>query len=182
MGFAELKRGFVAFILILVAVGLLLPAVNSALWKWPQLACRFEDVDIITGRIRVTRYLLYCNISEKIEDSILTQTIGQFPDGLQPDWRHVNTFLPWRNYSPHHSYHGAISQIRGVEIIWQAYPFSDEAKKHVARTILYRWQSDRSYFRAERYIDDVWDTAREKTESNPKAIISVADLASIPNE
>lgn len=30
------------------------------------------DIDINTGRIRYTRYLLYCKISEKVKNSTLT--------------------------------------------------------------------------------------------------------------
>ena len=179
----RLKLGFTFFISILIAVGLILPAVHSTLRKWPKLGCSFDDVDINTGRTRQVRYLLYCKTSERIKDSILTQTIGQFPNDVQPNWQRVNTFpIIGRKYSPHHAYHGAISQIRQVVLIWQLCPFSDEAKKHMAQTILDRWQSDRGYFGAERYIRDVWDIAREKTESNPKAKISLADLIAIHNE
>ncbi len=183
MGLRKLKWGLVTLVLILVAVGLVLPAVNGALRKWPKLGSELYDVDINTGRTRHAHYLLYCKMSERIEDSILTRTIGQFPDGVEPDWRRVYTYpaIGWR-YSPHYAYHGAIAQIHEVELIWQLCPFSDEAKKQVSRAILNRWQSDRSYFGAGRYIRDVWNAAREKTESDPKAVISVADLASIPNE
>lgn len=183
MGFRRLKLGLVIFVSILVAVGLILAAVNIALRKWPKLGSTFDDVDINTGRARQVRYLLYCKTSERIEDSILTRTIGQFPDGVQPEWRHVNTFpIFGPRHSPHCAYHGAISQIRQVDLIWQLCSFSDEAKRHMARTILDRWQSDRGYFGAEKYIRDVWDTAREKTESDPKSIISLADLIAIHNE
>ena len=67
-------------------------------------------------------------------------------------------------------------------MIWQLCPFSDEAKRHMAQIILDRWQSDGSYFGADRYINDVWNAAREKTESDPKAIVSLADLIAIYNE
>ena len=87
---------------------------------WRKLYYRCEDVDIETGRIRCTRYLLYCKISEKIEDSLLTETIGEFADDVQSDWRRVNKFYPGLHYSPHYAYHGAFSQIRKVDIIWQS--------------------------------------------------------------
>jgi hypothetical protein len=183
MRFRRLKLSLVIFVSILIAVGLIWPAVNSALWKWPELGSDFHDVDINTGRTRQIRYLLYCKTSKKIEDSVLTRTIGRFPNDLQPNWQLVNTLpIIGRRYSPHYAYHGAISQIRQVELIWQLCSFSDEAKKHMARTILDRWQSGRGYFGAGSYIHDVWDIAREKTESDPKAIISLADLLIIQNE
>jgi hypothetical protein len=183
MGLRRLKWGLVILVSTLIAGGLVLPAVNSALRKWPKLGSEFDDVDVNTGRTRQVRYLLYCKTSEKIEDSILTRMIGPSPDGVEPDWRRVFTYptIGWR-YSPHYAYHGAISQIRQVELTWQLCSFSDEAKRHMAWTILDKWQSDRSDFGAGRYISDVWDIAREKTESDPKAIISPADLTSIHNK
>jgi hypothetical protein len=182
MGFGELKRGLITFVLVLVAVGLILPAVNTASRKWPKLGCEVDDVDINTGRTRQVRYLLYRKISEKTEDSILTRTIGQFPDGIEPDWRHVYTSPIVGRYPYHHAYRLAISQIREVDMIWQLCSFSDEAKRQMARTILDKWQSDGRSSGAEEYVRDVWDTAREKTESDPEAIMSVADLAAIENE
>jgi hypothetical protein len=183
MRFAGLKRGLVTFVIVLVAVALLLSGINTALRKWPKLGCEFHDVDINTGRTRQARYLLYFKTSEKVEDSILTRMIGQFPDGIQPDWRPVNTFpLTGRRISPHYSYHGAIAQIRQVEMMWHSSSFSDEAKRNMAQTILDRWQSDGNYFGAGKYLRKVWNTALDKTESNPAALISVADLGSIPNE
>ena len=58
MRFRRLILGFALFVSILVAVGLILPAVNIAFQKWPKLGCEFDDVDINTGRIRETHYLL----------------------------------------------------------------------------------------------------------------------------
>ncbi len=182
MRFRRLIRGLAVLVSILVAVGLILPAVNTAFQKWPRLGCEFDDVDINTGRTRQVRYLLYCKTSEKIEDSILTRTIGPFPNTVQPDWRHVYTSPILGRYPYHHAYHHAIYQIRNVDMIWQLCPFSDEAKKHVARTILNKWQSDRRSSGAQEYLRDVWDIAREKTEVDPKATISLADLTPIHNE
>jgi len=149
----------VTFVLVLVAVGLILPGVYSALRKWPKLGCRFDDVDINTGRIRQTHYLLYCKMSEKIEDSILTRTIGTFPDNVQPDWRHVYTSPILGRYPYHPPYILAISQVREVDRIWQLCSFSNEAKRHMARTILDKWQSDGKSSGAKEYIRGVWDMA-----------------------
>jgi len=144
---------------------------------------RCEDVDIKSGRIRYTRYFLNYKISEKIEDSILTETIGQFTEDVQPDWQRVNRFDGIiDSISPHYKYHGAIGQIHSVDKIWQLYPFSDEVKKHLAQTILDKWQSDGYYFGVNRYLMNVSSMADQKTKSDPKAIISVADLSSIQNE
>jgi len=150
---------------------------------WSKLCYRCDDVDIKTGRTRHARYLLYCKISEKIEDSILTQTIGQFPDGVQPDWQRVNRFDGIiGNISPHYAYHGAIAQIHLVAMIWQSSPFSNEAKKQVARTILDKWQADGNCFGVNDYIRDLIRIEGRKTKSDSKAIISATDLPSTRNQ
>jgi hypothetical protein len=99
-------------------------------------------VDIKSGRIRYSRYLFYCKISEKIEDTILTEELGEFAEDVQPDWHRVNTFSPGVRHSPHYAYHGTIGQINKIAMTWQLFPFSDEAKRQVARTILNKWQAD----------------------------------------
>lgn len=141
-----------------------------------------DDVDIKSGRTRHTRYLLNFKVSERIEDSILTETLGEFPEGVQPDWRRVNTLPLGAKHSPHHVYHGAVSQIYMVGMIWQLFPFSDEAKRQVARTILGKWQADGNCFGVGQYIKNVLRTAKRKEEFDSKAIISATDLPSTRNE
>jgi hypothetical protein len=135
-------------------------------------------VDINTGRTRHTRYLLYCKISENIEDSLLTNTIGQFPDGVQPDWQRVYTshLQIVNKVHIHHAYHGAFAQIHKVDAIWQLYAFLDEAKIHLVQTVLDKWQSDGGYFGVEVYLANVSTMAEQKMKSDPNAIISVSDL------
>jgi len=157
----------------------MLPAVNIALQKWPKLGSELHDVDINTGRTRQTHYLLYCKVSEKTEDSILTRAIGQFPDGVQADWRRAYTLPVLGRYPRHPPYLLALSQIRQVDVIWQLCSFSDEAKKQMAHAILTKWQADGKASGAEEYVRHVWDMAREKTDADPKAVISVADLAAV---
>ena len=150
--------------------------------RWWKLCYRCEDVDIKSGRIRYTRHLFYCKVSEKIEDTILTKALGEFAEGVQPDWRRVSTFSLGVRHSNHYVYHGAIVQILLVAMIWQSSPFSDEAKRHMAQTILDKWQADGDYFGVDHYLGDVSRIAGQKTEFDSKAIISVADLDFIHNE
>ena len=148
-------------------------------WK---LCYRCEDVDIKSGRIRHTRHLFYCKISEKIEDTILTEALGEFAEDVQPDWRRVSTFSLGVRHSTHYVYHGAIVQIYMVGMIWQLSAFSDEAKRQVARTILDKWQADGNCFGVDDYIADVSRIAAPETKLDSKAIISATDLPSTRNE
>ena len=149
---------------------------------WWKLCYRCEDVDIKSGRIRYTRHLFYCKISEKIDDTILTKALGEFAEDVQPDWRRVSTFSLGVRHSTHYVYHGAIVQILQVGMIWQMSPFSDGAKRQVARTILDKWKADGHCFGVDDYIRDLSRIVGRKTEFDSEAIISVADLPSTRNE
>ena len=146
------------------------------------MCCRYEDVDINSGRVQYTRYLLYCKISEKVEDSLLTKTLGPFEENIQPNWQRVNTFSPGVGHSPHYIYHGAFSQIHLVEKLWEMFTFSEEAKRHMAQTVLDKWQADGNDWGVKMYLQDVGNVCFQKIELDPNAIISVADLSSIADE
>jgi hypothetical protein len=124
---------------------------------------------------------LYCKISEKIEDSLLTKTVGQFPNSIQPDWQRVytNLFQIANRVHIHHGYHGAFAQIHTVGMIWKSFPFSDEAKRYLVHTVLDKWQANGKYFGVSRYLRNVSITAEQKIKSDPNAIISVSDLLPI---
>ena len=82
------------WVLVIIGVPVLVFLVlMSGLVGWFDLNSVHEDVDIATGRIRRTRYLFYCKIRERIEDSIITKALP--PDRLtsaRPEWHRVNTF------------------------------------------------------------------------------------------
>src|SRR5436309_1304498 len=77
---------------------------------WSPLNCRYEDIDINTGRIRHQRLLLGICISERIEDSSISRELQL--GGAPADWRRANTFSPLVGYSPHYIFHSAVSQAR----------------------------------------------------------------------
>jgi hypothetical protein len=85
------KRTLLIAIIILLMIFII---IYPAIFTWSPMCCRYEDVDINTGRIRYTRYLLYCKISEKVKNSTLTEPIGVFDEDTQPNWKNVNDFSP----------------------------------------------------------------------------------------
>ena len=149
---------------------------------WLRIYFISYDIDINTGRIRTTRNFLTLTISSKIEDLILTETIGMFGEDVQPDWQRVNTFSPGVRHSPHYRYHGAIHQIHVVDMILRSHDFSDEAKRYIAQTVLKQWQTQGDYFGIDKYLNDLWNIAEQRAKSDPNIIISVADLSSVPVE
>ena len=167
---------FLAAFLILL-MGFVIPKLQ--IFALSPIWCIHQDVDINTGKIRYTRYLLYCKINEKINDSLLTETIEPFSENIQPDWHRVNTFSPLIQYSPHYSFHGATNQIMKVKFTWESYPFSNEAKRQIVQTVLDKWQSDGHYFGVSSYLYNVSFIADKKIKADPNSIVSVTDLLPI---
>ena len=103
--------GIVCLLVVVLLIG------SSPLFPWTPFNCWHEDVDINTGKIRYSRYLLFYCVKTEIRDSPLSLALlPQERNGVTPDWRRVNTFSPGRRVSPHHMFHGAFYQIRELEL------------------------------------------------------------------
>jgi len=118
----------------------------SALFPWTRFNCEYEDIDIRTGRLRLTRYVLFCRISERIEESPLSEAIpAEMVAAEDPQWRRVNTFTPPGRHSPHHIFHSAIGQINMLARIWEmseteTHGLPANLKQKTARHVLALWQ------------------------------------------
>ena len=160
-------RPVVAWTIIVAVILLLALFVVSMFVPWTPINCRHEDVDITTGRLRHSRYFLFCKVSERIEDSPVTKMLP--PDILRrrtPEWRRVNTFSPGVHHSPRYTFHGAIHQIHTLVTVWDManeYGFSDELKQKTALDVLAIWQQSGSCFLAGDYIRCLRDLADEAT-------------------
>ena len=120
---------------------------------WTSINCVCEDVDIRTGRIRISRYLAFCKVSERVEESALSRVLPQeMVEGVKPQWERVNTFSLGLSHSPHHRFHGAIGQIRSIELLWQVATIDESTKQKIASHVLAIWQFDGNYFRAGQYL------------------------------
>lgn len=123
------------------------------------------EVDIRAGRIRTTDYILLIRVSQRIEDSPLSRALNaQTAD--QPEWRMVIEFEGTSRVSPHYSFHGAIAQMRQIEMIWQLAPFTAEAKEQMALTVLALWKAADHDGGAMRYISEVADRSCELEQSD----------------
>ncbi len=90
MQFEKLPSRRSWFVLGLIVPALTILILTSGLFQWSRLNCRYEDVDINTGRIRYTRYLLFCPLGSRIEETWLSRASQESSDS--PDWHRVNTF------------------------------------------------------------------------------------------
>ncbi len=133
-------------------IGVFLLVLSAPLWlsllgffAWSPLNCWHYDVDIRTGRIRYTRYLLFAQVVQRVEDSTLSKALQ--PEDLaggQPNWQRVHTLSPNVRNSPHYIFHGAMLQIRELDLIWRAGEFTPAARQSSAKRVLQLWQQSQS--------------------------------------
>lgn len=131
----------------------LLGVLMSGLTGWSDLNSVHQDVDVVTGRVRQTRYLFCCKVSESVHDTILTGWLpAEQVAAAQPDWRRVNTFSGLSNVSPHHTFHGAIGDIRRLDVAQSWVRLTDKAKQAAAERIVRLWQDANNDSEAGNYI------------------------------
>ena len=120
---------------------------------WTPLNCRHQEVDIMSGRLRFTRYLLFCKVSERIEDSPISKELPE--DAVAPavpEWHRVNTFSPGVHHSPHYIFHSAIYQIHALAGIWEMSELPKDLRRQTAVHVLALWQHSGSDSLANEYI------------------------------
>lgn len=151
---------------VLVLVALLVLSFPGAFYR------RHEEIDIRSGRVRLTSFVLFWKTKQQVVESPLSQVIPSTTADA-PDWHFANTFEGWSRVSPHYAYHSAIAQTRHLAQLWQMVPFSPEAKHQVATNVLKLWQADGGYWSAERYIFAVDDAAFQHQEQSKDPVSAV---------
>ena len=114
-GFRSSPRRFtLRLLLVLIAIPPVLLVLSLfGLFPWSGLNCWQNDIDITSGRIRQTRYLLWVPVQRSVWDSALTRAVPPtVVAGSRPDWHAVVTLSPGLHHSPHYRFHGAIHQIQ----------------------------------------------------------------------
>lgn len=153
--------------------------VASSLFPWTRLNCLHQDVDVRSGRLRDTRYLFYCRVSEQVRDSGISLALGpEAGVAGTADWRRVITLSPpFTRHSPHYVFHSASAQIHSIEGAWQVAPFSSEAKREIARTLLLLWQRTGNDSGADEYVLKIVALAAECHGKHGQTV-AVEDLVS----
>ncbi len=118
---------------MLVAVPPLLLALSMlGRFPWSGVNCWQDDIDITSGRIRQTRYLLWIPVQRFVRDSALTKAARPEAATLSgPDWHPVVTLSPGLRHSPHYAFHGATDQIRELEFCWECGKMTPAARKEI---------------------------------------------------
>lgn len=145
-------------------------------FPWSGVNCLEDEIDINSGRIRKTFYLLWVPVQRSVTDSALTKAVApETGSGSKADWQPVVTLSPGLHYSPHYRFHGAIHQIRELELCWEAGKMTAAARRETAKNVLHLWRQTGRYHRAGEYIESVWELARQAEDSG-----HVVDLAELP--
>jgi hypothetical protein len=140
------------FLVLLNILGTIFPS-------FANLFTKKDEINIRTGQIRFTTYLLGKKISENVIDTFISKTLQkeiQAAD-IKP-WHTVNSIsYISSNPSPHYLFHGAIFQLMEVKELLESNSFSESKKKEIAERLLTKWQTSGNYFKANDYIFQLKD-------------------------
>jgi hypothetical protein len=170
------RRFLLRSLLVLVAIPPSLLALSMlGLFPWSGVNCWQNDIDITSGRIRYTRYLLWIPVQRSVWDSALTRAVSPTATtDSRADWHPVVTLSPGLHHSPHYRFHGAIHQIQELEFCWESGEMTPAARKETARQVLRLWQQNLNYFQTTDYLRAVWERARDAEKKGN--VIDAGDL------
>jgi hypothetical protein len=133
-----------------------------------------EDVDIRTGRVKTTNYLLFLPVCIRTYDTVITRSLPEEKvRGVEADWQKVNTFYWLLQVSPHYPYHGTTSELRNLEQATKTIDFTPEALREVAMRTTKLWQSNPGD--GNWYLYQVNEAATQ-AHSDGKTVFHVSDL------
>jgi hypothetical protein len=153
--FKKLRR-LIKWLIFSLVILFCLYRLNSFFFYRGEFNCEHQEIDIRTGRLRFSRYILFFKVPERIEDTKLSKVLpADLIAATKPEWRRVNTFAYGLHYYPIYSFHNAIGQIDTLSQIWELkeiYHFPDELKKKTALHLLALWQYEGDVYLADYYI------------------------------
>lgn len=155
--------------------------VFSMILPLSPIHCEHQDIDLNTGRARITQMRFFIPVSVRYEHTSISEAIG-IADLLSPtgDWKRVNTFSPGNRISPHYSYHGSLSQAHNLGSIWEDSEFTDDAREEAARTVLRLWRESGRHSGAEEFLNRLGEWRRDPI--TRKDVRSIAETANSPTE
>ena len=148
-------------------------------FPWSPLNCWHYDVDINSGRIRYTRFFLFGQLAQRVEESSLSAALRSDDiAGQQPDWQRVHTLSPNVHNSPHYIFHAAMSQVRQLDLIWRIGNFTPAARRASAKRVLELWKQAQSDKGARPYLRALEGLASEADSAHKS--IDERDLPAVP--
>ena len=153
--------------------GLLLPIVWLASGCSVDVLSCHDDLDIRTGRIRTTGYVVFMPLCSTTKDTVITKALpkAQVQDN-KPEWRRINTYYWLVPVSPYHEYHNAFGAIRRFQAVTSRICFSRAALCYVASQTVKLWEE---CDQGSGYLATICDWA-EEAEREGKRVFDVADV------
>ena len=116
---------------------------------WPMFLqstlvwCRAEEVDIRSGELRYSQYHFWYPSSRRITSTPISLELGLSASPETADWQLVNTISPG-TFSPHYAFHGAITHMKRLAMLWESCDFTPAARKESAARLLAAWQTGKN--------------------------------------
>jgi hypothetical protein len=152
------KRHSILFATMAVLAGmpLLLPLISP----WTRVNCRDVEIDVNSGRKRISRYLYGVAVSREISETPLSSA-ALVPDSPE-HWVLVSRFGPYGGHSPHYVYHSATAQIKRLAMIWDLYDVDPSTRQSTGKGLLREWLDTGSDSSADDYLKRIWEEAKAR--------------------
>lgn len=163
------KKNAKIIVAAVVAVAVMTPFVAPLFFPWTKLNSEDQEINIKTGQARYTRYVWYIQVSQRIEDTPLSEAMeGDVIDvaDIEP-WHFANTFSPGVPNSPHYLFHSALYQARQLKDYGEFFEASGVPKREIATTVLTLWQQSGKSRSADEYLWELLDQGFDKLEQSP---------------
>ena len=122
---------------IALAAILAAPFIVPLFSPWSRINCREFELDLISGRERVTRYFYGIPVDRELTDTAASYALGVSASYLdEAQWVRTNTFGPFTRHSPHHVYHAASHQVKMLELVWEEFGYDAAKKRETAKELL----------------------------------------------
>ena len=144
-----------AVLLVLLLV-IALPVIIPMFDPWGRINCEEQEIDLISARKRTTRFLYWVPVAHRIEDTRLSRELAiarRVKSWTKQNWRRVNTFGLYVRHSPHNAHHGAFSQIRKLEMIWDQFELEPAARQATAEELILFLRTGNSDSSIDKYLE-----------------------------
>ena len=153
--------------LLIISIVILPPIVVPYFSAWSEINCTHYEINIKTGQKRSYRCLWFFERAKEITETPLSIVLkGETVDvsDIKP-WHRVNTFTPRLRRSPHYYFHGAFANIKQFTYIQDLSILTPTEETEVAKTVLKKWQQSGDDHLAGEYLNDLFNSTKEKTEN-----------------
>lgn len=146
----KIIKWVIGVLLMVIAIPAVAPFVG---FQWSPINCRYQDIDLDTGRARYTTMIYWIPVSRDIKHTAISSELAEADLNVRDgSWRRVNTFSPGTGHSPHHLFHSALHQVKQLEMIWDLEDHDGQTRKTSAKEVLRLWQESNRDSGADDYI------------------------------